>query len=46
MDGTLCPLWQKIEDQARESYAMKDVFNIDCHVRVEAIENLSKFNLF
>ncbi|GAB1599290.1 uncharacterized protein LOC115211707 isoform X1 [Argonauta hians] len=36
-------LWQRIEDQARESYAMKEVFNINSHVRVEAIENLSKF---
>lgn len=43
VDGILCPLWQKIEDQARESYAMKEVFNMDSHVRVEAIENLSKF---
>ncbi|CAI9716161.1 XP_029636231.1uncharacterized protein LOC115211707 isoform X2 [Octopus vulgaris] len=43
VDGIVSSLWQRIEEQARESYAMKEVFNINSHVRVEAIENLSKF---
>ncbi|XP_050410607.1 uncharacterized protein LOC126825147 [Patella vulgata] len=37
------PLWKRIEDQARESYAMKEVFDMDSSVRVEAIENLAKY---
>ncbi|XP_064612597.1 uncharacterized protein LOC135476493 [Liolophura sinensis] len=43
VDGMLCPLWVRLEDQARESYAMREVFDMESSVRVEAIENLSKF---
>lgn len=37
------PLWLRIQEQARESYAMREVFSMDSSVRVQAIENLGKF---
>ena len=40
LDDMLLPLWVRIQDQARESYAMREVFEIDSSVRVHAIENL------
>ncbi|XP_067673831.1 uncharacterized protein [Haliotis asinina] len=43
VDGEECPLWKRVEQQARESYAMKEVFDMDSSVRVEAIENLGRF---
>ena len=43
IDEKTLPLWSRIQEQARESYAMRDVFNMDSSVRVDAIENLGKF---
>ncbi|XP_046556849.1 LOW QUALITY PROTEIN: uncharacterized protein LOC124266076 [Haliotis rubra] len=43
VDGEEFPLWKRVEEQARESYAMKEVFDMDSSVRVEAIENLGRF---
>lgn len=43
IDDQLRPLWMRIQDQARESYAMREVFKMDSSVRVQAIENLGKF---
>lgn len=43
VDEKILPLWNKIQEQARESYAMREVFNMDSSVRVDAIENLGKF---
>ncbi|XP_041376962.1 uncharacterized protein LOC121389409 [Gigantopelta aegis] len=37
------PVWQRVQDQARESSAMIDVFDMSSDVRVTAIENLGKF---
>ncbi|XP_022338280.2 uncharacterized protein LOC111133865 isoform X1 [Crassostrea virginica] len=37
------PLWLRIQEQARESYAMREVFSMDSSVRVQAIENLGKY---
>ena len=39
-DGKLHPFWLRVQEQAVESYTMKEVFNMDSSVRVEAIENL------
>ncbi|XP_060075701.1 uncharacterized protein LOC132555370 isoform X1 [Ylistrum balloti] len=43
IDDHIRPLWIRIQDQARESYAMREVFKMDSSVRVQAIENLGKF---
>ncbi|XP_046351571.2 uncharacterized protein LOC124132035 isoform X2 [Haliotis rufescens] len=43
VDGEEFPLWKRVEEQAKESYAMKEVFDMDSSVRVEAIENLGRF---
>ena len=40
IDGVAEPLWDRVLSQAMESYNMKDVFNMESSVRVEAIENL------
>lgn len=37
------PLWLRVQEQARESYAMREVFSMDSSVRVQAIENLGKY---
>ncbi len=34
------PFWYAVQDKAVENYTMKEVFNMDSSVRVEAIENL------
>lgn len=41
--GVATPVWQRVQDQARESFAMREVFSMDSSVRVEAIENLGKY---
>lgn len=41
--GDTSTLWARVHEQARESFAMREVFNMDSSVRVEAIENLGKF---
>ena len=35
-----------MNDQAVESYAMKEVFDMDSSVRVQAIENLGKYSYY
>ena len=36
------PFWLRVQEQAVESYTMKEVFDMDSSVRVEAIENLGR----
>merc|ERR1712226_427230 len=43
VDDEIQPFWDRIQDQALESWTMKEVFNMESSVRVEAIENLGKF---
>ncbi|XP_048747523.2 uncharacterized protein LOC125659773 isoform X2 [Ostrea edulis] len=43
VDDVVHPLWLRIQEQARESYAMREVFRMDSSVRVQAIENLGKY---
>ena len=45
MDGKSYPFWLRVQDQAVESYTMKEVFDMDSSVRVEAIENLGRTTL-
>lgn len=40
VDGEMQPLWSRVEDYTRELYAMREVFDMDSSVRIEAIENL------
>ncbi|XP_071790819.1 uncharacterized protein [Asterias amurensis] len=35
--------WQRGEEQALKSYTMREVFSMDSTVRIDAIQNLSKF---
>ena len=42
IEGIPKPVWERVLNQAMESYAMKDVFNMESTVRVEAIENLGE----
>lgn len=44
VDDVIHPLWLRVQEQARESYAMREVFSMDSSVRVQAIENLGKWN--
>ncbi|ELU15118.1 hypothetical protein CAPTEDRAFT_228584 [Capitella teleta] len=43
IDDVFQPFWSCIQLQAVESYTMKEVFNMESSVRVQAIENLGKF---
>ena len=45
VDGFPKPVWDRVLNQAMESYAMKDVFDMESTVRVEAIENLGEETL-
>jgi len=40
VDGERQSFWSRIQDQAVESYTMKEVFDMNSSVRVEAIQNL------
>ena len=42
IEDVVRPLWLRIQDQARESYAMREVFSMDSTMRVQAIENLGR----
>lgn len=42
VNGQIVSLFSRVQDQAVESYAMKEVFSMESHVRIEAIENLGK----
>ncbi|XP_005093196.1 uncharacterized protein LOC101851332 [Aplysia californica] len=44
VEGNYYPLWERVDEQARESWSMKEVFDMESSVRVEAIENLGKFH--
>ena len=50
IDNVVQPFWIRVQDQAVESYSMREVFNMESSVRIEAIENLgmlvSNFSLF
>ncbi|XP_074642489.1 uncharacterized protein LOC141899829 isoform X2 [Tubulanus polymorphus] len=41
--GEFRPFWLKVQDQAVESYTIREVFNMESSVRVDAIENLGKY---
>ena len=41
-DDVFRPFWDRMQDKCVESYAMKEVFNMESSVRVQAIENLGK----
>ncbi|XP_048747306.1 uncharacterized protein LOC125659614 [Ostrea edulis] len=43
VDGELQVLWQRVTSYAQDMYAMKDVFAMESTVRVDAIENLGKY---
>ncbi|VDI42193.1 Hypothetical predicted protein [Mytilus galloprovincialis] len=43
VDEEIQPLWLRVEDHTRELYAMREVFDMDSSVRLEAIQNLGKF---
>ena len=45
MEDEFQPFWPRVQDQAVESYTMKEVFDMDSSVRVEAIENLGEDEL-
>ena len=40
MDDEILPFFVRVQDQAVESYTMKEVFSMESSVRIEAIENL------
>ena len=40
VDDETCPFFVRVQDQAVESYTMREVFSMDSSVRIEAIENL------
>ncbi|EDV22484.1 uncharacterized protein TRIADDRAFT_59119 [Trichoplax adhaerens] len=41
-DNNIDIFWENVEEQAIQSYAMREVFNMDSSVRIPAIMNLSK----
>lgn len=43
IEGEYCPVWQRVKEQASESWSIKEVFDMNSSVRVDAIENLGKF---
>ncbi|GFN77454.1 hypothetical protein PoB_000396000 [Plakobranchus ocellatus] len=43
IEGEYYSMWERVSIQARESWAMKEVFDMNSSVRVDAIENLGKF---
>ncbi|CAH1801189.1 unnamed protein product [Owenia fusiformis] len=44
INGKVETFWSRVMDQAVESYTIREVFDMDSSVRVEAIENLGKFD--
>ena len=40
VDDEVLPFFVRVQDQAVESYTMKEVFSMESSVRIEAIENL------
>lgn len=45
IDGKKESFLSRVEDQVVESYCMKEVFNMESSVRVEAIENLGIYGV-
>lgn len=43
IEGEYYGMWERVNIQASESWAMKEVFDMNSSVRVDAIENLGKF---
>ncbi|XP_035690300.1 uncharacterized protein LOC118425519 isoform X3 [Branchiostoma floridae] len=41
--GVKLPFWQRVHEQAVESYTMREVFQMDSSVRLSAIEDLAKY---
>lgn len=41
-DNNIDAFWENVEEQAVQSYAMREVFNMDSSVRIPAIMNLCK----
>ncbi len=44
VNGESFEFWQRVQEQALESYTMREVFSMDSTVRIDAIQNLSKFH--
>ena len=42
VNGRMMSLFSRVQEQAVERYAMKEVFSMESHVRIEAIQNLGK----
>ncbi len=43
VDGEFTPFWYNLQDQFIQSYTIKEVFDMESSVRVEAIENLGMY---
>ncbi|KAJ8312415.1 hypothetical protein KUTeg_009788 [Tegillarca granosa] len=43
VDGDLQPVWPRIQDYTSEMFAIQEVFSMDSSVRIDAIENLGRF---
>ncbi|KAI8504908.1 hypothetical protein Bbelb_170170 [Branchiostoma belcheri] len=43
MGGVKLPFWQRVHEQAVESYTMREVFQMESSVRLSAIEDLAKY---
>ncbi|XP_077995737.1 protein tirA-like isoform X2 [Glandiceps talaboti] len=43
-DGEKKTFWERVHEEAVISYTMKEVFSVDSSVRLDAIQNLGKFN--
>ncbi|CAH1232800.1 FAM65A [Branchiostoma lanceolatum] len=41
--GVKLPFWQRVHEQAVESYTMREVFQMESSVRLSAIEDLAKY---
>ncbi|XP_038059074.1 uncharacterized protein LOC119730313 [Patiria miniata] len=44
VNGERCEFWQRVQEHALESYTMREVFSMNSTVRIDAIQNLSKFH--
>ncbi|XP_071946260.1 uncharacterized protein [Antedon mediterranea] len=44
VSGERQEFWQRVQEQALESYTMREVFSMNSSVRIDAIQNLAKFN--
>ncbi|XP_070573272.1 uncharacterized protein [Ptychodera flava] len=44
IDGEKKPFWERVHEEAVVTYTMKEVFSVDSSIRLDAIQNLGKFN--